>query len=89
MFFRQHALMEDTGHQNALWLAPKKHHMTALFHPAQTGSDMIAGAARCRVVGESLATGFQVADIADGLAMTPSTQGVIGDVRQVGIHTAR
>jgi hypothetical protein len=56
--------MQDAGNENASRFAPKEHDMLALFHAAQAGANVIAGAARCRIVGQSTATRFKLGDIA-------------------------
>jgi hypothetical protein len=49
---REHPLMQDAGNENSSRLAPEEHDMLALFHAAQAGANVIAGAARRRIVGQ-------------------------------------
>jgi hypothetical protein len=40
MSLKQHALMQDTGNQNALIVPPVKHDMSTVFVAEQAGTDM-------------------------------------------------
>ena len=44
MLFREHALMQNAGNQNACRLAPKEDDVLAYFPAIKAGTDMIAGA---------------------------------------------
>ena len=68
---------------------PVKHDMPTVFHSAQAGPDMIAGAAQHGVVRELLATPFKVVDISDGLVFAPGGQGVGAYVNKVSFGQAR
>ena len=68
---------------NAARHAPEKDDMPAVFYAAQAGANVIAGATRQRVVGQSLAAGFQIVEITHGLVFAPRAQGVGTDIRQV------
>ena len=61
LVFGQHALMQDTGNQNAARVLPVKHHMLALLHPTQPRANFIARAAECGIVGNELAAIFKLA----------------------------
>jgi len=52
----QHALVQDAGNQNAPGILPVKDDMPAAFHPTQAGTNVIAGSAQSRIIGEHLAT---------------------------------
>lgn len=86
--FRQHPLMQDPGDENAVLFTPKKHNMAALFRAAQARADMIARAARRRVISEPLAAGFQIVNISHGLGFAPHTQGVSADIQKVSFGKA-
>jgi hypothetical protein len=45
MSFGEHALMQDTGNQNAPAFLPVEQHVLAMFMPAQAGANVITGAA--------------------------------------------
>jgi hypothetical protein len=74
-FIGQHALMQDTGNQNAAWLFPVEHHVSALLHPTQPRADFIAGAAKSGIVGKTPATIFKLIKVTIRLGFTPSTRG--------------
>jgi len=74
--------------ENPSLLAPEKHDVLALFHAAQAGANVVAGAARRRVVSQLPATRFKVVETTKGLVFAPCTQGVDGDVHQVGLAKA-
>jgi hypothetical protein len=84
MFFRQHALMQDTHDENAPGFLPVKYHMPAVFHSPQTGTNILAGAAQSRTIGQRLATRLQAFDVTYGLVFAPSVKGVGADLLQVG-----
>jgi hypothetical protein len=86
---RQHPLMQDAGNENASRLTPEKHDVPALFHTAQAGANVIASSTRRRVVGQPLATRFQVVDVTQCLVFAPRTQGIGADLHQAGIGKAR
>jgi hypothetical protein len=77
--FWQHAFVQDAGNENASWLTSEKHDVLALLDAAQAEANVVAGAARRRVVGQPLATGFKLVNVADGLRRTPSAQRVLTD----------
>jgi hypothetical protein len=77
--FRQHAFVQDAGNENASRLTSEKHDVLALLHAAQAEANMVAGAARRRVVGQPLATGFKLVNVADGLRRTPSARRILTD----------
>ena len=72
MSFRQHAFVQDTGNENASGLTSEKHDVLAVLHAAQARANLVAGAARRWVVGQPLATGFKLVEVADGLRRAPS-----------------
>ena len=84
LIFRQHALMKDTGNQNASGVRPVEHHVLALLDPTQPRANFIAWAAERRVVGNELATIFKLVDIAVGLGFAPDAGGINADVEQIG-----
>jgi len=79
----QHALMQDTGNQNAARVLPVKHHMLALLHPMQPRANFIARAAERGIVGNELAAIFKLAYIAVGLDVAPGAKGINADVEQI------
>jgi hypothetical protein len=86
--FRQHAFVQDAGNENASRLTSEKHDVLALFHAAQADANVVAGASRRRVVGQPLATGFKLVNVADGLRRAPSAQRILADAQQVGFGIA-
>jgi hypothetical protein len=58
---------------------PEKHDVLALFHAAQAEANVVARAARRRVVGQPLAAGFKLVKVADGLRGTPRAQRILAD----------
>ena len=84
LVFGQHALMQDTGNQNAARVLPVKHHMLALLHPTQPKANFIARAAERGIVGNELAAIFKLAYIAVGLGFAPFAKGINADVEQIG-----
>jgi hypothetical protein len=76
--------MQDAGYQNAAFLPPVENHMPALFHSAQAGADFMAAPPQRWIIGKSLATVFQLVEIADGLICTPCLQRVRADFEQIG-----
>jgi len=81
--------MKYARYQDAPRFLPIKHDMTAMFHAAQAGPNMIAPAAQSRVFRKLLATAFQPVDIANGLVFAPCIQGVSADTHKVGLGKAR
>jgi hypothetical protein len=74
--------------ENASRLTSEEHDMLALFHAAQAEANVVAGAARRWVVGQPLATGFKLVNVADGLRRAPSAQRILADAQQVGFGIA-
>ena len=62
LFARQHSLVEDSRNQNVRTELAIKNDVASVFHPAQAGANLVAGAPECRIVGEVLATGFQIVE---------------------------
>ena len=56
LFFGQHALMKDTGNQNAAEFFPEKHNMLALLHAPQAKANFITRAAERGIIGKEVAT---------------------------------
>ena len=80
--------MEDARYHDAPGFNPVKQNMPRVFHAAQPGPHMIAGATQHRIVRKLSATGFEIVDITDGLILPLGTQCVGGDVEQVGLGQA-
>ena len=89
LLFGQHALMQDTGNQNAAEFFPVKHNMLALLHAPQPRANFITRAAERGIIGKELATIFKLADIAVGLDCAPGAKGIKADVEQIGFGTMR
>ena len=86
--FRQHAFMQNAGHENPSRLASEEYDVLALFHAAQAGANVVARAAGRWIVGQPLATGFKLVNVADGLRRAPGTQRISADAHQVGFSSA-
>ena len=84
LLFGQHALMQDTGNQNAAGFLPVKHNMLALLHAPQPRASFITRATERGIIGKELATIFKLADIAVGLDFAPGAKGIKADVEQIG-----
>ena len=61
--FRQHPVVQDARYQDPFGFNPVEQNMPPVFHAAQAGPHVIAGAAQFRVVGKLLATGFEIVDV--------------------------
>ena len=77
----QHALVEDAGDEDELGGRSVEDNVPSLFHAAQTGPDVIAGAAQQGLIRESLTTGFDLREIANCLFFAPAIQGISADVQ--------
>lgn len=88
VFFGEHPPMQYPGNENALGIAPEKHGVPALFHAAQARPDAVAGTAGGRVVGEPLATCFEVVERADRLLRAPLPQSPGANAQQIGLGKA-
>jgi hypothetical protein len=75
--------VEDAGDEDVLGGRPVEDNVPALFHAAQAGPNVIAGATQQREIGEALATGFKLREIANRLLFAPAIQGICADVQQV------
>ena len=84
----QHVLVQDAGDQNTSSRPPVKHNMPAALHTTQARANVVTRPTHCRVIGEHLATCFQVVDITIGLSLAPGTQCIVGDAQQVSFGTA-
>lgn len=85
LFLGQHALMQDTGNQNAAGFFAVEHHMPALLPAPQSGPHFSTGTAECRIVGQLLAAFFQFTDVVVGLRFAPDTKGINAAIAQVGL----
>src|SRR5258708_40105883 len=83
-YFRQHALVQNTGNQDTASLLPIEHDVASLFHATQTRTNVIAPAALRGMAPKTLTAGFQAIDVASRLDFAPFLKRVLCDVRQVG-----
>ena len=86
--FRQHAFVQNAGHENASRLVSKEYDVLAVFHAAQAGTNVVARTASGWIVGQQLATGFTLVKVADGLRRAPGTKRIHADAHQVGFGRA-
>ncbi len=72
LFARQHALVKDTGNQNASRVHSIKDDVLAELQSAQARPYVVACPAYCRIIGEHPATFVKIANVALGLTLAPS-----------------
>ena len=81
--------MQNAGAQNTAGVLAIKDDMTACLHPSQTGPNIVTSATQCRIVGQHLAARLKVIQVAGGLILTPSTQGIIAYAKQIRFGASR
>jgi hypothetical protein len=82
----QHSLMRDTGDPYALGHPSKKDDMLALLLPVKAGADIFAGTPWHGIVGQFLATGFQLVEVTNRLVFTPGAEGISANAQQIGFE---
>jgi hypothetical protein len=76
MPFRKHAPVEDTRDQESRGVLAVKYNMPAALHSPETRTNILATSTQFRFAGQRTATGFQIVNVADGLAFAPSLKGI-------------
>ncbi len=87
--FGQHSPMQDAGNQNASGILAVKHDVPANLHTTQAGANVIASPTQRRIVRQHLAARLQLADVADGLVLTPGAKSISANAKQAGFGAAR
>lgn len=87
--FRQHALVQDAGNQNASCVLAVKHNVPAALHPAEARTNIVTLPAQRWVIGKHLATGIEIVEVTDGLVFTPGAERIRSDAEQVGFGPTR
>jgi hypothetical protein len=85
----QHSLMQDAGDENPFCNQAIEDHVAAVLHAAQAGTDIVAGAAQRRIIGECLTTHFQSIEVTAGLSFSPCSKSIVADCQQVGFGAPR
>ena len=81
--------MQDTRNQNAISLQSVKHNIPAALHATQTRANLVTRPPQCRVIGEHLAAGLKVVNIANGLSFAPGAERIVRCAQQIGFGTTR
>ena len=81
--------MQDAGNQVASGALAVEHDVPADRHTTQAGANIIASPTQRRTVSQHLAARLQIAEVADGLVLTPGAKSIRADAQQVGFGTAR
>jgi hypothetical protein len=87
--FGRHSPMQDAGNQNASGVLAVKHDVPANLHTTQAAANVIASPTRRRIVRQHLAARLQIADVADGLVLTPGAKRICANAQQIGFGAAR
>lgn len=87
--FRQNALVQDAGNQNAPCVLAIKHNMPAALHPAEAWANIVTLPAQRGIIGKHLATGLEIVEVTDGLVFTPCAERIRSDAEQVGFGPTR
>lgn len=85
----QHALMQNTGNQNAAGLITIKHHVPAMLHATQAGTNIVTGSAQCGVIGKHLTTRLKIFNVARSLILAPGAKSIGAYAYQVVFGPAR
>jgi hypothetical protein len=80
---RQHAFVQDSGNENSVLVTPEKHDVLALFHTAQAGTYIVAGAAGRRSVSKPPAACLKRVNVTDRLGFAPTAKGIRTYAQQV------
>jgi hypothetical protein len=69
--FDKHALMKDPRNQNASGFLSVEHNMLRMLHTSQARPNFVTSAAHLWIVGQPLATCFEIVKIPDDLVFAP------------------
>jgi hypothetical protein len=72
MSFYKHALVKNARYQYSSGFWPIKDNVSAVLDAPQARANLPTCATQFRVVGQSLATGFEIVEITSGLVHAPS-----------------
>ena len=84
IFSGKHPLVQDAIDHNTVGIGPVEDDMPPMLYAAQATTNIIAGSACLRAVGQHLATASEAGDVADRLVHAPGLEGVSADADQVG-----
>jgi hypothetical protein len=88
LLFRQHALVQDTGYENAFRDVPEKYDVPPALHAAEAGPNLIAGTAETGIPREPPAACFQIIHVPNELILAPYAHGISADAQQIGFRAA-
>lgn len=77
---RKHALVQDARNQNSSGVLAIKDNVPAALHSPQVRTNIITTPTQRGIVGQHLATRFQIVDVTSGLLCAPGAKGMSAHV---------